>query len=448
VTLAAVGSLDTAVLSRVVQTEADRDPDRLVLVFENGPHPAEHVTAGRLARRSNLLARLLREAGLRRGDRMAVMLPNIPELVEALVADARMGLPTVPIDPRARGQGLSHRLRNAGCAGLITADTVVADERAATVIRASGVPTWVVSTPEGHSRGLSLASHWRSLDGALAGPEAPLCGEHVRDLSEPWLLLHGTGADPDAVELGHDRMLLYRRLPGLFGYRSDDVPHTGLPLTHLNALVTTVMPAIWGDVDHAVISPDFDAARLWTVCITHGVTTWSNTGDLSTAMYSVPSSSRDRSHGVRLVVSAGMPREIWRPFEERFGVKVLEWYGTLEGGLSCNPVGVGPVGSIGKPPADLLEMDVVDGDGRPVAVGEVGELVLRPVGGEARLSYWRNPEASARRLRNGWLLTGDMVARDADGWLYLATPREADGTFRHLEPIDDADDAEAVYGIP
>jgi acyl-coenzyme A synthetase/AMP-(fatty) acid ligase len=101
-------------------------------------------------------------------------------------------------------------------------------------------------------------------------------------------------------------------------------------------------------------------------------------------------------------------------------------------------------------------MDVVDGNGRPVAAGQVGELVLRPVGGQARLTYWRNPEASARRVRNGWLLTGDMVARDADGWLYLAHRRDQDGLRRVDDPIstgpapeEDAEVADAqVYGIP
>jgi crotonobetaine/carnitine-CoA ligase len=86
----------------------------------------------------------------------------------------------------------------------------------------------------------------------------------------------------------------------------------------------------------------------------------------------------------------------------------------------------------------------------------VGELVLRPVGGQARLTYWRNPEASARRVRNGWLLTGDMVARDAEGWLYLAHRRDQEVLRRLVDPIsasaeseDDAEVSDAqVYGIP
>ena len=72
-----------------------------------------------------------------------------------------------------------------------------------------------------------------------------------------------------------------------------------------------------------------------------------------------------------------MPREIWRPFEERFAVRVLEWYGSPEGAFAYNPVGVGPVGSFGRPPAGLLEMDVLDGDGEALPAGRVGELAVR-----------------------------------------------------------------------
>jgi crotonobetaine/carnitine-CoA ligase len=154
-----------------------------------------------------------------------------------------------------------------------------------------------------------------------------------------------------------------------------------------------------------------------------------------------------------------MPREIWRPFEERFGVRVLEWYGTMEGGFAYNPVGVGPVGSFGKPPEGLLEMDVVGEDGRPVRSRQVGELILRPVGGEARLTYYKNPEASASKVRNGWLFTGDMVSRDEKGWLYFAHRREEGGLRKAGEFISEgfirkvlAEDPEVldvhIYGAP
>ena len=144
------------------------------------------------------------------------------------------------------------------------------------------------------------------------------------------------------VEVPHERLLLWRLVPGFFGYRPDDVAYTGLPLAETNVLAATAVPAMLGAVHHAVVSRESDPGRLWDICIDHGCTTWSNGDGLATAVYRSPSSRRDRTHPVRLVVSTGMPREIWRPFEERFAVRVLEWYGSPEGAFAYNPVGVGP----------------------------------------------------------------------------------------------------------
>jgi acyl-coenzyme A synthetase/AMP-(fatty) acid ligase len=162
---------------------------------------------------------------------------------------------------------------------------------------------------------------------------------------------------------------------------------------------------------------------------------------------------------VRLVVSAGMPREIWRSFEERFGVKVLEWYGTMEGGFAYNPVGVGPVGSFGKPPEGLIDMDVLDEDDRPVPPGVPGELAVRPTAQPATLEYHKNPEASARKTRGGWLHTGDVCWKDEQGWLFFGHRKEEGGLRKAGEFISEgfirrviAEASEVldvhIYGVP
>jgi crotonobetaine/carnitine-CoA ligase len=222
----------------------------------------------------------------------------------------------------------------------------------------------------------------------------------------PWLVVpaFGTNGDVAGVEIPHERLLLWRLIPGFFSYRPDDVAYTGLPLGDPNVLTATVVPALLGSIHHAVISREPDPARLWEICIDHRCTTWANGDGLATAVYRAPSSRQDRTHPVRLVVSTGMPREIWRPFEERFAVRVLEWYGSPEGAFAYNPVGIGPVGSFGRPPAGLLEMDVLGGDDQALPPGRVGELALR--------------------RRDGWIRTGHRVSRDANGWLTFALGHE------------------------
>jgi crotonobetaine/carnitine-CoA ligase len=197
------------------------------------------------------------------------------------------------------------------------------------------------------------------------------------------------------------------------------VLYTGLSLTHGNAQTVTALPAVWLG-NHAVISERFTKTRLWDICRKHGCTTFSNLGGILSGLYAEPPRPDDADNPVRVVNSAGTPRAIWEAFERRFDVKIHEWYGTMEGGLAHKPAGVGPIGSFGKPVEGLFQMKVVREDGSECVPGEVGELISRPGGGAAaRVDYYNNPEASKKKTEGGWLRTGDMVHRDAEGYLFF-----------------------------
>ncbi len=170
----------------------------------------------------------------------------------------------------------------------------------------------------------------------------------------------------------------------------------------------------------------------------------------------------DTENPVRSIISAGMPAAIWDDFARRFDVSLYEFYGAAEGGLTGNPPGVGPVGSIGKPVRHSV-LPLVDEAGQDVpkdAHGErVGELLFRHKDGTPfRVEYHGNPEASARKCAGGWLHMGDEVREDRDGWLYFQC-RKGSGIRRNGDFINSAfiekviaeqpqiDDV-YVYGIP
>jgi crotonobetaine/carnitine-CoA ligase len=114
-----------------------------------------------------------------------------------------------------------------------------------------------------------------------------------------------------------------------------------------------------------------------------------------------------------------MPAGIWEDFRRRFGVEILEFYGAAEGGLTINPPGEGPVGSVGKPPPGM-EVAVLDDEGNPCAPNVAGEICFRLPGGHAPpLTYEKNPDASARKTAGGWLHMGDVGHLDANGWLFF-----------------------------
>jgi crotonobetaine/carnitine-CoA ligase len=177
-----------------------------------------------------------------------------------------------------------------------------------------------------------------------------------------------------------------------------------------------------------VLSRRFTKSKLWEVCRHYGCTTFSMLGGMATAIYGEPPRPDDRDHPVRFVVSAGMPAALWTDFEERFGVRIFEWYGAVEGGLAMKPVGQGPIGSFGRP-LPGLEMKILDDRDRECPPGVVGEICSRPTGGQATVEYHGQPEASAAKTRGGWLRSGDMGHADDEGWLFF--DHRKGGGIRH-----------------
>jgi len=432
--------LTRSVISRIVAQRAEWEPDRVALIFENEGFPDEVVRFSDLVIQGNKVAARLKHDGIAAGDRVALMLRNHPEFVYGLLASARLGAETVPIDPRARGEKLRYLVGFADSRAIIVADYIVADGDVARTLEELGTEIYVVSTPEGRAAGVDLGDRYPCLSESLDGPELGDVGEQVTNLDQPWFLsfTSGTTGDPKAILIPHRRLLLYAQIPSWFGYRDDDVPYTGLSLVHGNAIFVTLVPALSARVDHSVFSRWFTRSRLWEICREYGATSWSNLGGIATGVYSLPPSPRDRDHKVRVVLSAGMPRELWVPFEERYGVRVVEWYGSMEGGFAYHPIGFGPPGSFGKAPADTMVMDVVDEDDRSVEPGQPGELIARPLDSPAVVAYYKDPAASAKKVRDGWLRSGDIVTRDENGWLFFEHRKEEGGLRKQGEFISES----------
>ena len=112
----------------------------------------------------------------------------------------------------------------------------------------------------------------------------------------------------------------------------------------------------------------FSKSRLWDITRKYRCTNFTLLGGMTTAIYAEPPRANDAVNPVRSIISAGMPAAIWESFERRFGVRILEFYGAAEGGLSFNYPGSGPVGSIGKP-APTLQHRIVDDQGHDVPRG-------------------------------------------------------------------------------
>jgi len=426
--LSAHGAICVEMDSEMPQTLAELVRDRsggdaadpiltFVEVAGDGGFSTEYRSYADLWRKGATLAGALRAQGVGRGDRFAIMMNNHPEFVDAMVAAAMVGAVWVPIDARTMGEKLEYMLTFAGCVGVVAADYCAP----ALAEVAERCPEW----------------RWTLLIGdAMAEVPAGLPGcRRIADLPEPadddpelaapertdpmfMMFTSGTTGNPKAVVQSHREWMAYALGRNPFGLTEGDRFYTGLSLTHINAQGTMRMGLGCGTP--VVISRKFTKSRLWDIVRAYRCTIFSLLGGMIPEMFAIPEKPDDADNPVRLIVSSGMPAHLWNEYRRRFGVEIQEGYGSTEGGgMLMNPAGVGPVGSIGKPPPGL-EAAVFDEAGERCPPGVPGELRFRPTGGEARpVAYYRNEEAGRGKLRDGWFLTGDIVHQDADGWFYF-----------------------------
>lgn len=397
----------------------DPEPDKTALIFVHDDGTDEIITHKKIYENTNRITRALMKQGIGKGDAFALLMRNHPEFLYSMFSALSLGAVAVPIDPRTRGRKLAFMISNTRAKAIFVSDifldAVLEIKEEIPDTKVAGV----LSKPyhrAAPAKGYPLLSEILETE----SPDPPVSFGDV-DFSLPVQIIHtsGTTGDPKGVVLRADRFLTYGFLADLvWQYQADDIPYTGLSLTHGNAQAVTVFPALAKGLP-AVISERFTKSRIWDICRKYGCTTFSLLGGMMSGIYNETPKPDDADNPVRVVISAGTPVSVWRDFEKRFDVKIHEWYGAVEGGLAHNPPGTGPVGSFGKPLAGFMEMKVVDENDNELAPGEKGELVSRMIQGETEVNYLGKEKESREKTRGGWLRSGDICHRDENGFFYF-----------------------------
>ena len=442
-------------LPMLVAAKARSHPDLDVLTFEDEGRE-EIRTYRQLWENSLRVAAALRELGVKPGDKFALLLHNHPEFVESMVAAGILGAVFVPIDARTKAEKLAFMLRDAACRGIVCGPYALESAiRAAEVTPGvdwfclAGATTVAIPTS-------FKVRHFGEIYAATP-QDLPIVAQGERD---PMQIMYtsGTTGDPKGIMIRHGRFVFVAKAGELvFGYSQLDRPYTGLSLTHGNAQFVTLAPALRMGL-RVVFSRRFTKSRLWDLMRKYHCTTFSLLGGMATAIYSEPPKPGDADNPVRFVVSAGMPAVIWQDFARRFNVKIFEFYGAMEGGMTVNPIDEGPVGSCGRvAPGQLAK--VVDDEGRELPPNTPGELWFRPTDGTLPVvEYINHQHASVEKTAGGWLHSGDVVTMDERGWVFFQY-RKGGGIRRNGEFINPAflekvvaehpDVADvAVFGVP
>ena len=367
----------------------EQDPDRIFARYEGEP-----ISFADLDRRSDALARALAADGLKRGSHIAIMMENSPAVLALLFAIAKLGAVWVPVNVRARGESLDHILTHSEPDLLVTEDGLDPD---------TAVPRRLTAT---------------QLSELADGP--PGFDAETPEPDDLYALMYtsGTTGKPKGVMVSHRMLRLSGEAIARCASADDgDIFHMWEPLYHIGGAQMIVLPLI-RDTQLAMVD-GFSASRFWQQVRDYGATRIHFLGGILQILLKQPESPLDRGHGARIAFGGGCPRDVWEPFQERFGIEIREGYGMTEASSLTSFNQGGPVGSIGRP-LPWFQVTIEDDGGREVAQGARGEIVVRsPIQGALTAGYYKNTEATDKALKNGALHTGDIGSTDADGFLYF-----------------------------
>ncbi|WP_330350690.1 long-chain-fatty-acid--CoA ligase [Streptomyces sp. NBC_00582] len=363
------------------------------------------IAYGELDERSARAAALLRAEGVRPGDRVALMLPNVPEFVVLYYGVLRAGAVVVPMNPLLKARETEYHLTDSG---------------------ASLLCEWHQAPGEGAQGAAAAGVRHLAVEPAafaelLTGHE-PLPGVAETDDADVAVLLYtsGTTGRPKGATLTHGGLRHNTEVNTVHVQRMtpDDVVVGCLPLFHIFGQICTMSVAVRAGASLTLV-PRFEPQAVLDAIARDRATVFEGVPTMYAALLQHPSEADVST--LRMCVSGGasLPVEVLHGFERRFGCAILEGFGMSETSpvVTFNhPDRPRKAGSVGTPIRDV-EVRLLDEQGQDVPAGEVGELAVR--GPNVMKGYWNRPEETAAAIPDGWLRSGDLARRDEDGYLYI-----------------------------
>ena len=430
-------------LAQNLTDTANRYRDRTAIKLD-----ATEVSYRTLDDAASSVARLLRDLGVQPGDRIGLMLPNVPYFAMAYYGILRAGGVVVPMNVLLKERETEYYLADSG----------------AKVLFAWHEFAQVARTGAGKAGAACIIVEPDAFDRLLAEVGDRAMADEIRGLQDTAVILYtsGTTGRPKGAELtqgGLNRNAA--AIVDLLGLGDEhEVILGALPLFHSFGQTCCLNANVRAGASLSLI-PRFDPGKALQLIERDRVTVFEGVPTMYSAMLHHPDRDRYDISSLRICASGGaaLPVEVLRRFEETFGCAVLEGYGLSETSPTASfnhrdrPRKAGSVGT----PIAGVEMKVIDDQGLDLPVGEVGEIVIR--GYNVMKGYWNNPQATADAIdADGWFRTGDLARIDEDGYFFIVDrkkdmiirggynvyPREIEDVLYEHPAVREA----AVIGVP
>jgi long-chain acyl-CoA synthetase len=381
------------------------------------------------------VAGTLRSRGIAPGDRVGLVLPNVPAFPILFYGALLAGAAVVPMNPLLKAREVEYYLNDSGMSLVFGWDG--GGDVVPTAAEAVGIRGVVVS---------ALGPSAEQLEGE------PITVPVERDDSDTAVILYtsGTTGQPKGAELTHRNLNTnaHMTVDTLIEITSDDVIMGCLPLFHVFGLTCGLNAAVVSG-SCLTLLPRFDGGKALEMVGRDKVTVFEGVPTMYAGMLHHANAGSADMSSLRTCITGGsaMPVEILKAFEQKFGCQVLEGYGLSE---------TSPVASFNQPgrerkPGSIgfqvrgCEMRLVDDDGNDVGADTPGEIAIR--GENVMKGYWGRPEATAEAIPDGWFRTGDIATKDADGY-YFIVDRKKDLIIRGGYNVYPREVEETLYEHP
>lgn len=362
-------------------------------------------------------AGILHQHNVRPGDIVPTLLGNSGECVEVWFAIMHLGGVWAALNTEFRGEQLARAIN------VTRSPILILEERFIDLLSQI-----IADLP--HLNTILVIGDRRSVPG-FAGrvvglddeaERAPPRAELKRDQIAVIHFTSGSTGLSKPVMLSHGYLISQAQIVSReFGFNRKDVLYCPFPLYHWDCAIATVMAALVTGCA-AAIAPRFSVSKFWDDIAFFEATVFDFMGATLSFLYNQEERPDDKNNSVRLAWGAPMPK-FRDAFEQRFGLRLFEAYGSTEGGVSVyqRPDEHYPEGSCGRP-APEFQLRIVDASDRELARGEIGEIIVMPSTDPTGImsGYYEMPEANAQMIRDGWYHTGDLGYLDVENNLFFA----------------------------
>jgi long-chain acyl-CoA synthetase len=421
----------TIPLHGLLQKTAKNYPEKVALVYGEG-----EITYAQLESLSNQFANALAGLSVKKGDRVALFLPNIPQFIIAYFGVLKAGAVVTAISPLHREREVEYQLNDSGTQTIVALDSlypIVEKVREKTPLK-NVIVTGLNGYGPQNVNPLTIPNFWSFQQLLKNSPNtAPNAKVNPHEDLAALQYTGGTTGTAKGAMLTHINLLsnALAFAAWIKGATAKETFLTALPLFHIYGMTTSMTVPI-SLAAKMVLLPKFEPQKALKTIQKNKVTVFCGVPTMYSVLLATPELGKYDLMSIRVCISgaSSLPPQIQKRFMEITGGFLAEGYGLTEASpvTHCTPVDKSmktvKVGSIGLPLPDT-EARIVDletGE-KTLEAGETGELAVK--GPQVMKGYWQKPEETALVLRDGWLLTGDITRMDQDGYFYI-TDRKKD----------------------